>query len=162
MKKSLIVVTVLFASFLIACGGDEKKSEANSPAPASIETTKGSSENPSYDPVRGEGKFKDVQIAETLNPTFAVAGEKVYSVKCASCHKLTDEKLVGPGFTGVTSRHTADWIMNFATNPDPMIDKDPKAQAMLELCLVRMPNQNLTDDDARNVYEFLRKNDGVK
>jgi len=27
---------------------------------------------------------------------------------------------------------------------------------------VRMPNQNLTDDDARNVYEFMRKNDGVK
>ena len=55
-----------------------------------------------------------------------------------------------------------EWIMNFATNPDVMIDKDPKAQAMLELCLVRMPNQNLTDDDARNIYEFMRKNDGVK
>jgi hypothetical protein len=27
---------------------------------------------------------------------------------------------------------------------------------------VRMPNQNLSDDDARNVYEFMRKNDGVK
>jgi hypothetical protein len=25
-----------------------------------------------------------------------------------------------------------------------------------------MPNQNLTDDEARNVYEFMRKNDGVK
>lgn len=162
MKKSLIVVTVLFASFLIACGGEEKKGETNSSATAPTETTARSSENPSYDPVRGEGKFKDVEIPETLNPTLAAAGEKVYSVKCSSCHKLTDEKLVGPGFTGVTTRHTADWIMNFATNPDPMINKDPKVQAMLELCLVRMPNQNLTDDDARNVYEFMRKNDGVK
>jgi hypothetical protein len=25
-----------------------------------------------------------------------------------------------------------------------------------------MPNQGLTDDDARHVYEFMRKNDGVK
>lgn len=162
MKKSLIVVTVLFASFLIACGGEEKKGETNSPAPVSTESPAASSDNPSYDPVRGEGKFKDVQIAEKLDPALAASGEKVFNVKCASCHKLTDEKLVGPGFTGVTSRHTADWIMNFATNPDPMINKDPKAQAMLELCLVRMPNQNLTDDDARNVYEFMRKNDGVK
>ena len=162
MKKSLIVVTVLFASFLIACGGEENKGETNSPAPVSTESPAASSDNPSYDPVRGEGKFKDVQIAEKLDPALAASGEKVFNVKCASCHKLTDEKLVGPGFTGVTSRHTADWIMNFATNPDPMINKDPKAQAMLELCLVRMPNQNLTDDDARNVYEFMRKNDGVK
>jgi mono/diheme cytochrome c family protein len=161
MKKSLIVVTVLFAGFLIACGGEEKKAETNSSAPATTETT-ATSENPSYDPVRGEGKFKDVEIPETLNPTLAAAGEKVYSVKCSSCHKLTDEKLVGPGFSGVTSRHTAEWIMNFATNPDPMINKDPKVQAMLELCLVRMPNQNLADEDARNVYEFMRKNDGVK
>ena len=43
-----------------------------------------------------------------------------------------------------------------------MINKDTKAQAMLEICLVRMPNQGLSDDDARNVLEFMRKNDGVK
>jgi hypothetical protein len=52
--------------------------------------------------------------------------------------------------------------MNFITNPDPMIDKDPVVQASLELCLVRMPNQSLTDDDARHLLEFMRKNDGVK
>ena len=86
----------------------------------------------------------------------------MYSVKCAGCHKLTDEKLVGPGWKGVTARHTAEWIMNFSTNTDEMLDKDPKAQAQLEICLVRMPNQNVSDDDARNLYEFMRKNDGVK
>ena len=52
--------------------------------------------------------------------------------------------------------------MNFVTNTDEMITKDPQAQAMLELCMVRMPNQNLSDDDARKVLEFMRKNDGVK
>jgi hypothetical protein len=52
--------------------------------------------------------------------------------------------------------------MNFVTNVDEMLNKDPKAQAQLEVCLVRMPNQNLTDDDARAAYEFMRKNDGVK
>jgi hypothetical protein len=52
--------------------------------------------------------------------------------------------------------------MNFITNPDPMIDKDPKLQAQLELCLLRMPNQSLSDADARNILEFMRKNDGVK
>ena len=52
--------------------------------------------------------------------------------------------------------------MNFSTNPDPMIDKDPELQAQLELCLVRMPNQALTDDEARHILEYMRQNDGVK
>lgn len=162
MKKSLIVVTIIFTSVLLACGGgSDKKTEVTTPT-VTTETTTTPTENPSYDPKRGEGKFKDVQVPATLDPTMAAAGEKVYTVKCAGCHKLTDERLVGPGFTGVTSRHSADWIMNFVTNTDVMIDKDPKAQALLEICLVRMPNQNLSDDDARHVYEYLRKNDGVK
>jgi hypothetical protein len=70
--------------------------------------------------------------------------------------------LVGPGWKGVTQRHKPEWILNFVTNTDDMLDKDPKAQAMLEICMVRMPNQNLTDDQAREVLEFMRKNDGVK
>ena len=52
--------------------------------------------------------------------------------------------------------------MNFITNTDEMLNKDPKAQAMLEICLVRMPNQSLPDNDARQLLEFMRKNDGIK
>ena len=124
---------------------------------------KTASGNPNYDPHRGEGPYtsENIQLG-ALDASMAEAGQKIQQVKCASCHKLTNEKLVGPGWKGVTGRHTAEWIMNFTTNPDAMIDKDPKAQAMLEICLVRMPNQNLTDDEARALYEFMRKNDGVK
>lgn len=119
-------------------------------------------ENPSYDPKRGEGKFKDVQVSDKLNAESAASGNKIYSVKCSGCHKLTAEKLVGPGWSGVTKRYEPAWIMNFITNTDEMITKDPKAQAQLEICLVRMPNQSLSDDDARHLLEFMRKNDGVK
>ena len=158
MKYLLPVVTA--AIILSACGGNDaqqKTEESSSSQPA--QTANG---NPSYDPNRGEGKFTNVEVGATLDVAKAEAGDKVYSVKCGSCHKLSDEKLVGPGWKDVTTRHSAAWIMNFITNPDVMLDKDPKAQAMLELCLVRMPNQNLTDEDARNVFEFMRKNDGVK
>jgi mono/diheme cytochrome c family protein len=92
----------------------------------------------------------------------AEKGKAVAGVKCLSCHKTTGEKLVGPGWQGVTSRHQPHWIMNFITNPDPMIDKDPKVQAQLEICLVRMPNQSLNDDEARSVLEYMREIDGVK
>jgi mono/diheme cytochrome c family protein len=158
MKKFFFLS--LFVVFAVACG-NSNSGESKS-TPASADQTKPADGNPSYDQNRGEGKFSKVDVSPTLDVSKADAGLKVYTVKCSACHKLTEEKLVGPGWKGVTSRHTAEWIMNFATNPDVMINKDPKAQAMLELCLVRMPNQNLTDDDARNIYEFMRKNDGVK
>ena len=87
-------------------------------------------------------------------------GQEIYEVKCQSCHKLTDEKLVGPGWKGVTDRRTPEWIMNFIVNTEEMISKDTAAQNMLEQCLVRMPNQNLSEQDARDVLELMRKNDG--
>lgn len=160
MKK--IAIFLFIGAFIAACGGGNSESSTPASETPSSESKKTESGNPSYDPQRGEGKFTKVEVGETLDAAMAANGEKVYSVKCGSCHKLTSEKLVGPGWLGVTDRHSAEWIMNFSTNTDAMLDKDPKAQAQLEICLVRMPNQNISDDDARNVYEFMRKNDGVK
>lgn len=158
MKKFLIILSS--CAVIAACGG---KSGSDHTIPEQTNTQKPEgNENPSYDPNRGEGKFTKVDVPAKLDVTMADNGEKIYGVKCSSCHKTTEEKLVGPGWKGVTGRHTAEWIMNFVTNTDQMLNKDPKAQALLELCLVRMPNQNLTDDEARQLYEFMRKNDGVK
>lgn len=148
------------ASIVAACGGGNSRAPAATTASTESSTT--ASGNPSYDPNRGEGKFKDVQVNPKLNMALANSGEKVYNVKCSSCHKLSEERLVGPGWKGVTSRNQAAWILNFITNTDAMLNIDPKAQAQLEICLVRMPNQSLTDDEAYSLYEFMRKNDGVK
>jgi cytochrome c551/c552 len=157
MKKTICIAA--FICGITACGGGAHTPET---AVAPAGETKPVNANPSYDPNRGEGKFKEVDIPAKLDAALAESGNKVYGVKCGSCHKLSEEKLVGPGWKNVTSRHTAPWIMNFITNTDEMLNKDPKAQAQLEICLVRMPNQNLSDTDARALYEFMRKNDGVK
>lgn len=163
MKKITLFCSVIALGLLVACGGGESKSSDNNTtggeAPKSMVGTASN-----YDPKRGEGKWthENVTVGDKLDATMASEGKKIFDVKCSSCHKLTDEKLVGPGWKGVTGRVTAPWIMNFITNPDPMIDKDPELQAQLELCLVRMPNQSLTDDDARKLLEFMRQNDGIK
>jgi cytochrome c551/c552 len=159
MKKFLIVSGI--SALLIACGGGEaQKTDAAAPAPAAQEPAAAPAAD--ADAAKGIGKFTKVEVSPTLDAAMAEKGQTVYDVKCMSCHKLTEERLVGPGWKGVTQRRTPEWIMNFATNVDEMLAKDPEAQAQLEVCLVRMPNQNLTDDDARGVFEFMRKNDGVK
>jgi cytochrome c551/c552 len=154
MKKLLLLAGI--AAMIYACGGGTQQDNTASDE-AGSSSTPAPADNPD-----GVGKFKDVQIPEKLDAALADKGESVYDVKCSSCHKLSDERLVGPGWKDVTKRNTAAWIMNFVTNVDEMLNTDPKAQAQLEICLVRMPNQNLSDEDARNVYEFMRKNDGVQ
>ena len=162
MKKISILAVSALLSMLVACGGSEKTESAGG---TTAEQPKSMVEEaPSYDPHRGEGKWtaENVNMNESLNAEWVTSGESVAGVKCASCHKFTDEKLVGPGWKGVTTRRSPEWIMNFITNPDPMLDKDPQAQAMFEICLVRMPNQSLSDGEARNILEFMLKNDGKK
>lgn len=158
MKKAFVVC--ILAGFMVACGGGSDEGTAaddrqDGTTPANIEQ---------YDPNRGAGKFtsENVNVGPGLDKAMADNGQKISEMKCESCHKLTDERLVGPGWAGVTDRHSPEWIMNFMTNTDEMLDKDPKAQAMLEICMVRMPNQNLSDDDARAILEYMRENDGVK
>lgn len=157
MKWSNIYFALFFA-LMISCGGGEEKTE-DTGSGSETETTAKTSD---YDPNRGEGKYTEVKLDANLNVSFAENGEKVANIKCASCHKPTEERLVGPGWKGVTTRRTPVWLMNFFTNPDVMLDKDPELQAQLEICLVRMPNQNINDEEARNILEYMRKIDGIK
>ncbi len=160
MKNLTFLSLVLMIFALQSCSGDKKNAEST--AETSTPPTESSASDPSsYDPTRGLGKFDNVDVSK-FDPAMAAEGEKIAQVKCASCHKPTEEKLVGPGWKGVTTRQTPHWIMNFITNPDPMINVDPELQKQLELCLVRMPNQGLNDTEARSILEYMRKIDGAK
>jgi mono/diheme cytochrome c family protein len=158
--KHIFIIVPSISIVLAACDSNSSKDETapavtkNNSASASASTS-----NEGTDP-KGIGKYKDVQLTHPLDEKMVVAGKSVYDVKCGSCHKTTGEKLVGPGWKGVTDRRTPEWIMNFVTNTDEMIEKDTVAQKLLEVCLVKMPNQNLQEADARAVFEFMRKNDG--
>ena len=160
MKVRTLLTAVLLASLsLYSCGSDTKPPAENPNA-----TMKEPGDNTGVavksDDTKGVGKFTDVKLTHPLDQNMVKNGKPIYDTKCGACHKLTDEKLVGPGWKGVTDRRKPEWIMNFITNTDFMIDKDPTAIALLEKCLVRMPNQHISDDDARAILEFMRNNDG--
>ena len=155
-SKSLFVATLAFTGAILfsACGeGVDKDAK-----PLDVqELTKNQPETHGAQVQEGE-----VTVTNPLNAEWVTAGKNTYELKCQSCHRLTEEKLVGPGWKNVTKRRQPVWIMNMAINADVMLDTDPEAQKLLEQCMVRMPNQNLSKEDARKVLEFMRNNDGEK
>lgn len=107
---------------------------------------------------KGVGKFTNVTIGP-LNAALAAQGKQLFETKCTACHKPTDERLVGPGLKGVTKIRTPEWIMNMMTNPTVMTHQDPVAEALLAQYQTQMTFQDVSDKDARAIYEFLRQND---
>lgn len=158
MKKISLSIAIVSIVVLAACGGggtekkETKKKEkteekAEKEVPQSIKEGK------------GIGAIDHVKLTEELDESMIQVGESIYDMKCASCHKLSDQRVVGPGFAGITNKRKPEWIMNMITNTDAMLEEDPAAQKLLEECLTRMPNQNVSVGDARQILEFFRKND---
>jgi cytochrome c551/c552 len=151
-----ILLLVAGFSFFVSCNNDSKPSE---------ETNTNSTEQKPSEQKENHGtevKPGDVELTTPLNAQWVANGKGIYEMKCQSCHKLDDQRVVGPGWKGVTQRREPHWIMNMITNVDMMLETDPEAQKLLEQCLVRMPNQNISKDDSRQILEFMRANDGVK
>lgn len=156
MKKYAVLLLGL-GMLLSACGGNSNQnSDANTKSSANAAT-----EAPTSDG-KGIGEIKSVALNNPLKADMVARGQAIYDMKCAACHKLDDMRVVGPGWKGITDKRKPEWIMNMITNVEVMLDKDPDAQALLEECLTRMPNQNVSIGDARDILEFMYSNDGKK
>ncbi|WP_159024068.1 c-type cytochrome [Formosa sp. L2A11] len=108
---------------------------------------------------RGVGSVKKMSLTDSISNTLAKKGALIYKTSCVSCHKLTDQRRVGPGWAGITNNRRPEWILNMIINTDEMLNLDEAAIMQLEDCLTRMPSQNLNLEESRSVLEFMRKND---
>ena len=154
MKQLQVLFVSAFCLLLFSCGpGSNESSSSSSSESAEPELPQSIAEG------KGIGEVTEVNLEDELDADMVKMGKSIYDMKCSACHRLTDQRVVGPGFAGVTNRRRPEWVMNMITNVDMMLDQDPTAQALLEECLTRMPNQNVSIGDARNLLEFLRHND---
>lgn len=151
--------TICFVALLFSCAPEKPKNNEEYPEQPS---TKSAVEDVISDPTKGLGAVKSVTLKTPLELDRVGRGLAIYEMKCSACHKLTGQRVVGPGWKNITTNRKPEWIMNMITNVDVMLEKDPEAQKLLELCLMRMPNQNMSIGDARDVLEFMRQNDGEK
>jgi len=156
MKKfNLALVIFALIGFMASCGGAPNSQQSSTTTASKKEAPE---EEKKADP-KGVGEVKNVELTDPLEESMIASGKAIYEMKCSACHKLTDQRVVGPGWAGVTNKRRPEWIMNMITNVDVMLEEDPVAQKLLEECLTRMPNQGVSIGDARAILEFMRKND---
>jgi len=153
--KKLSIITFALALLMVGCGGDTPANETKKAAAKTNENTI------SEDQIKyGIGPISSLDLAP-LDSKLAKTGEDVFALKCIACHKF-DSRLVGPPLNGVTSRRTPEFIMNMILNPEEMVKKHPEVKEMLATYYVPMTFQNVSEDDARAILEYLRSQDSLE
>ncbi len=149
-KETTLKMTLplLAAGLLLAsCGGGES-------APSTAATTSATPTAPvataPAQPAYPAGFItaSDITLGP-INKDLVAEGKKIFDEKCHVCHGLTDQKVIGPGWKGVTEHRKPEWIMNMILHTDWMLQNDTAAQNLVELTKAQMTDEGLTKDQAR-------------
>ena len=157
MKKLLTILAI--SSLIIGCGEKNEKNKAGfeinrTKKDVKSETT--TEEVPVDMNNKGIGPITSVEFDTEIDGEMAAEGEKIYSTICIACH-MAEQRMIGPAMKGVYDRRSPEWVMNMILNPDGMLKEDPIAKALLkEYNNAVMLNQNLSEEDARAIVEYLR------
>jgi mono/diheme cytochrome c family protein len=159
MTRSLVSPLLTALVLLAGCGGEGSKASTDS-APAGAPPADAGGLTP-FEVAHGIGPIKEEIAAGPVDEALAERGEKIFEEKCSACHKL-DERYVGPALGDVTERRSPTYVMNMILNPEGMYTRHPEAKKLLAEFLTQMPNQGLSQDEARAVVEHLRKEGAEK
>ncbi|MBO6575920.1 MAG: cytochrome c [Rhodothermales bacterium] len=140
------IALLLFASVLLAACGSGAPEQSGAPA-----ETPGLSAS---ELENGIGPIQTVSLT-AIDEALAARGQELFTMKCSACHKMA-ERYVGPPLAEVTTIRSPAFVMNMILNPAEMIEKHPEVRKMLAQYMSAMPNQQLSEDDARAVLEYLR------
>lgn len=105
---------------------------------------------------KGIGPITSVTFDQEIDMELARQGEAKYNAICTACHMI-GQRMIGPDLTGVYERRSPEWVMNMILNPNGMLKEDPIAKALYEeYNNAIMLNQNLSEEEARALAEYLR------
>lgn len=157
MKKGILLVAL--GALIVSCGGKkEEKKDGFEVSRAKKEVKKEvASEGVPVDlDNKGVGPIKEVSFGSEVDTEMAARGEAKFNAICVACH-MVDQRMIGPAMKGVYERRSPEWVMNMILNPDGMLKEDPIAKALLkEYNNAIMLNQNLSEEEARDLAEYLR------
>lgn len=147
-----MLIALIFGFFIVigAVARTENKTNKNYAAEDSTVQQK----KPTEEEV-GIGPIKEVKLGP-INNSMAEAGKKIFNTKCFACHRL-DTKLVGPALKPIVKKLPPVYLMNYLLNTTEMQKKDPRLKKLVkEFNGVLMPDQQLSEKQARDVLEYFR------
>jgi mono/diheme cytochrome c family protein len=149
MRRPLLTLTTwTLLVALQACGGGKTEQAPEAAPAADGGLTAFQLEN-------GIGPVTEAVVLGPVDPALAGQGKQLFEGKCAACHKM-GERYVGPALGEVTTRRTPAYILNMVLNPEGMYTRHPVARQLLAEHMTQMPNLALSQDEARQVLEYLR------
>jgi cytochrome c len=141
--------TGVFLLTLLACGGDGNGAPEAAPEPSEPGLT-------AFQAEHGIGPFTtEVTLDGPVDAELARAGEEIFQLYCESCHMM-DERFIGPSLGDVLERRSPTFVLNMIMNPEQMAREHPEGQRMLQEYPLIMPYQNITEEQARALLEYLR------
>ncbi|KAA2219017.1 MULTISPECIES: c-type cytochrome [Maribacter] len=165
MNTKTFSIGLVFSLLLFACGGKEEKKEGFSvdrkkTTEKTVESTEPASEVPASQRItldnKGVGPIKDLPLDPNIDQAMVDRGAALFKTNCNACHKV-DKRFIGPSPKGIMERRSPEWIMNMILDPQLMVEEDRCAKDLLvEFNGAAMANQNMTEDQARDILEFFR------
>ncbi len=152
MKNITLLTAAVFISLTItACGESDAPADRDrSEAPAQEQ---GLSE---FEVEHGIGPVTErVEIGDGFDQAMVDKGRNIYEMKCEMCHNY-EGRMVGPELGNVLERRSPEFVMNFILNPGGMARDHPVGQELLREYMTIMPFQNVKEDEARAIVEYLR------
>lgn len=105
---------------------------------------------------KGVGAIKNLELPSTIDEEMVARGQALFETNCSACHKI-EKRFIGPSPKGIMKRRSPEWIMNMILDPQLMVEQDRCAKDLLvEFNGAAMANQNMTEDQARDILEYFR------
>lgn len=146
--KHLTGIFIAGMVLLAGCGGSGDGGEQQN---ASEQESSGLTE---FEQKHGIGPVNEVVEIGTLDHEMVEKGKEIFRTKCSACHKM-DQSYVGPPLGEVLEKRTPTYVMNMILNPVEMTKKHPEARKMLAQYMNQMTFQNVTQEEARAIVEYL-------
>lgn len=157
----LFLSALVILSFTVfGCGGSEEE-------PAAEQEAMTEQENEDYleefkenltpfELEHGIGPITErLDIADEIDQELVAKGRELFTRKCQDCHSM-EEDGAGPYLGDVVERRSPEFVMNFILNPGENVLNHPVGLDLLTEHHIEMPYRDVTQDEARAIYEYLR------
>lgn len=159
MKRTTVAVLILATALLNGACGKSQESTSTTPPPSSSTTTPPATSTTPPPAVTATSPLDTGPraIDQPVDEARAAEGEKLFTTKiCATCHGF-GKKITCPDMMGVPRDRSARWMQEQIMHPDVMTKNDPIAKQLMATYSIQMPNQGITEPQAKALIEYIKK-----